>query len=150
MNQLAKDLWRMRWLVFASAFTGILFAPLIVTGYHTVATEWNDWRPVVRMTGTVVDRTNESVTIHVAGEKLRECTYVGMTAYSRGADGLLHDAYRQRIDRPEGQFTRPKGTFDIGFWRIWPLGADAVSVVMFAKHECDGHVVVSKLAEVQL
>ena len=91
--------------------------------------------PVVRAQGALLSHDSNSVVLALSGQKLRECRYAGVQAYSRMPDGTLRDATIKRIDQPAGGLTRPVGTFDMGQWDIRPTDG-AAAVVVFVQHSC--------------
>lgn len=104
--------------------------------------------PVVAVQGELINRGSNSATLHLWGEKLRACTYVKVNAYTLH-DGMMVDASTIRIDAPDNHATRPLGPFDMGEWRVWPV-AGASKILIFVQHDCNGRVVITKIAEVDL
>lgn len=78
--------------------------------------------PVVRMKGRLVATEDNSITIHVSGEKLRECKFLTMNAYKR-VDGALKDANLKRAAGVTDGSSKPIGSYDLGLWVIYPAGA---------------------------
>ena len=106
--------------------------------------------PVVSMQGEIVDRGPGSVVIHIWGEKLRDCGFIGMKAYTLRSD-RLHDAVITRIDMVSDNTTKPKGYYDIGDWDIYPVTDDATKVIVYVEHTCGiKDVRMTKIAEVTL
>ena len=104
--------------------------------------------PVVRYQSEIVSREDNAVSIHVWGEKLRNCQAVpgSLQSYTL-RDEVRFDADEQRVLCYES--SRPVGKVDLGIWRVWPVkGARAVE--MYVLHDCDGHLVRSKLVDVKL
>ena len=133
-----------------AAGIGIVFGVLIAPGggFDWAYSIYDELRPVVRMSGRIVERSGESILLSITGEKLRACEYLAMRAYAE-RDGRLLDVNAARVDRPEDRHTKPRGVFDLGQWRVWPVDG-AASVLVYSTHSCDGRLVVSKLAEVRL
>lgn len=146
------------------AFTWHLFAGLIVGAVliPIVAREWDEWRdeshrqeqiatPVIKTHVEIAGRDAESVTVHITGEKLRPCNFVGLQAYAIDAEGVMTLA---NISRPDSTspppVTRPVGRFDAGLWRIWPLDVRAQSVRVYVVHSCNGVDVRSVFAQVSI
>ena len=137
-----------------SHFWTVVFALAFVVGMQPIAPMLGHWynenTPVVDMEGVIVERTDESVLIHITGEKLRMCRYVAITAMTSTADGRLEDAYiRKMSGKPQDGSTKPVGNYDLGLWQVWPISGSS-KVVVFVQHDCDGAVVLSKIAEVSL
>jgi hypothetical protein len=135
---------RYEWVPWALAVFGLLYggtAPLMPL-YDYV-------RPVVSMQGEIVERTADSVTLHMWGSKNRACKYIGIQGFSQVGNGPKRDTIITRLDMPSEGKTKPAGVFDIGHWRLQPVtGADHVSV--YVQHDCDGRVVLTKITEVTL
>lgn len=132
------------WVPWTVAFVGVLYGGLapLLPFYDAV-------RPVVVMQGEVVSREADSVIVHIWGKKQRECRYIMLQSFSHADNGMRHDTLITRIDMPSEGKTKPLGSYDIGNWRVRPVtGASAVSI--YAQHECDARVVLTKIAEVQL
>ena len=103
--------------------------------------------PVVEMSGTLLRATDNEVVVSIAGRKLRDCQYLRITAYAVGSDGVMRDAYIERVDHPEKGETKPIGAYDIGAWRVWPThGAAAVRV--YVHHVCGSRLVTTLIADV--
>jgi len=111
---------------------------------------WDHTAPVVVAKGELVSREPDNVVIRLAGEKKRECRYVGIQAYSKMQDDTLRDASIRRVDQMANENTRPLGKFDMGVWDIRPTtGATAVEV--YVQHSCRaGDLRSTKMAEVKL
>jgi hypothetical protein len=105
---------------------------------------------VVTATAQVIEKEDNFLTVHLTGVKHRNCAYLGLYAYGVDAAGGLHDIYREKIDSPEDRETRPKMAErqDFGRWRVWPVNWTAV--VMYTRHDCNGRIVVTKLAGIPL
>ena len=138
-----------RWTIVATLLIGI-FLSSSTTDYVLSAyrTWYDDTHPVVIMTGTLVARTGSSATIHIKGEKLRQCRFVSLHAYTE-KDGDLIDAYKERIGRIEDGSSKHVGKHDLGNWLIWPIG-DADKVVMTVMHDCQGRLIAAQIAEVAI
>lgn len=115
--------------VLTDAFFYLLFA-LIGIWIGTALVDYNVidkvrfwWRPVVQMQGILIGEISPGhITIHMYGKKLRgvECEYRGIQAYGDRITGLPVDLNSRRLDIPEKGDTKDEGTYDIGFWEIWP------------------------------
>ena len=128
---------------------GLLFA-LLLQPITPMAKHWYETStPVVEMIGSVVERTDEFVLIHITGKKLRACEYMHMSAFTKSDEGYLRDAFLDRIGKPIVGATKPVGLYDLGLWKVWPLeGGTHASV--FVQHDCGGEPVLSKIADVSL
>lgn len=139
-------LWAMPWTVALGVAIGLIAAP--GGGMDWAWAAYDRWRPVVTMSGKVVDRGDYDVVVHIAGTKHRPCQFLAIRAYAEH-DGRLVDINTERTDRPEDKHTKPLGTFSLGYWRAWPVKG-ATSVQWHVSHSCDGRLVTTKLAEVTL
>jgi hypothetical protein len=146
------NFWRMPW---STAF-GVMIGVLAVLSTPTVIGPLRDVYdasfPVLRMTGTVVSRDGDSVTLHIKGEKLRgeECRLLAVYGYGIDRQGRLSDANASRTDAAVENRVRDRGVYDIGLWRVRPIGPDAVAVRVVTQHDCIGRVVLSTIAEATL
>lgn len=107
-------------------------------------------RPVVSMQGKLIDRTDDSVTIHVWGAKYRgSCKFLELTTYaSKG--GLLYATVHTRLDMMSDGTSKPAGNFDIGYWLIKSTKG-AERVLMYVAHSCgEGDLRVTRIADVAL
>lgn len=145
-----KSLLEQRWTVAIGVLLGFLIAPA-GNGLLAVALDAYDAnRPVVMIVGsTVVGRESDAVMVDMKVKKMRDCTYIRLQAFGSRKDGPLSDAYIRRVDRTEDGSNKPRGTFSIGIWRIWPID-DASSVIVYAQHDCWGRIVQTKLTEIAL
>lgn len=134
------------WTAALGIAAGLAIAP--GGGFDWAWALYDDLRPVLSMEGQVVSRTPTDVVVAIRGTKHRACQYLAIRAYAE-RDGLLVDANSERVDRVEDGHTKPPGVYDIGNWRIWPIDGATV-VKMYAKHSCDGRLVISKVAEVSV
>lgn len=143
------------WPVAAAVLVGFALLPMLQRHY----TAWAESRlqaqqqalPVVSMSGRLVQRDVDSVLVHIAGSKLRECKFLGLTAYSIATNGVRRDANIERADGiKERGVTKEPGAYDIGVWRVWPVGGDAVSALVSVEHDCGGVTIRSVIAEVTL
>ena len=134
--------------IVISALLGFAVAPGIIQMW-TEGLRWYDaTRPVVRMKAEVIEREENSITLRLTGEKLRNCAYLGLYAYGVDVNGVLHDVYREKVDVPENRTTRPVGVQDFGDWKVWPVRF--ASVTMYSRHDCDGRVVLTKLFDMPM
>lgn len=149
MKVTATTVWSVRWTIAFSVLLGVILSSSATSYLVSSYKAWyDDTHPVVVMSGVLVSKTKVEATIHVGGEKLRDCRFVSLHAYSRKG-GTLTDAYKERINLLEDSSSKPKGTHDLGRYRIWPLlGAD--TVIMRVLHDCDGRFITTQIAEVKL
>jgi hypothetical protein len=143
------------WPVAAAIVAGFVLVPIVAREYEALsirqAERRETTRPVVTMTGRIVQRDERSIWIHIQGTKHRDCRYLGLTAHSMDDTGVRHDANIKRDDGiSERGSTKPPGSYDIGIWRIWPVGDDAKAVMVASEHDCGGVTVRSIIAEVRL
>lgn len=144
-----KHLNSMRWTVLFGLVLGAMLSPVWHTAWSSALHRYDDTFPIVKMTGRLSRQDDESVWVSIQGQKLRMCTYVRVQGYARDSIGMLSDVYTKREDVPERGDTKPVGSYSMGTWRMWPKG-QAVAVLMFVLHDCDGRVVLTKVAEVLL
>ena len=104
---------------------------------------------VVKMHGELVDATQDIVVIHITGQKLRDCNYMGVQGFMRDHTGFLHESITVRIDMKETGASKPVGQFDIGYWQL-VRQQNAVAAVVFVNHDCNGYKRFSKIADVAL
>jgi hypothetical protein len=145
-----KSLLEQRWTVVVGVLIGVLISPASQGFWGVVLAAYDMLRPVVVLVNaTIVDKGGDEVTVGLIVRKGRECDYIRLQAFGARGDEPLKDAYMRRLDVPENGATKPRGTFDIGTWRIWPTSG-ASSVIVYAQHDCSGRIVQTKLAEVAL
>ena len=138
-----------RWTIAVTVFLGVFLASSATDYALFIYREWyDDTHPVVKMSGTLVSRNSSTATIHVKGEKLRQCRFVSLHAYTRKKD-VMSDAYKERLGRVEDGVNKQVGQHDLGNWTIWPLD-DADTVVMTVMHDCYGRLVTAHIAEVAI
>lgn len=108
--------------------------------------------PVVTMSAQLVSQERDSVTIHIQGEKHRSCRFVQLDSYYKTISGVMVDANEIRLDgQIQDGSTKPVGSFDLGLWRIFPAPQDrATEVEMFVEHDCNGRLVITKIADIPL
>lgn len=141
-----KRIMAMPWAAAIGVFIGVLVAP--GGSFDWAWAFYDDFRPVVSMTGKIVDTKPGEISIFISGEKHRACQYLAIRAYAEH-DGLLTDVNIERIDRPQDGHTKPPGAYRIGTWRVWPT-TGAKSVKVYVQHSCDGRLVSTKIAHVDL
>jgi hypothetical protein len=124
---------------------GFATIPIYQFGMDSYDSEFH----VLTMTAKVIAANADKVTIHATGEKRRECQYLRLYAYTVHDAGILHDANIQRVDLPEDRDSKPLGSFDFGFWAIWPR-EDAVGIQVFSEHLCSGRKVVNKIIDIKV
>ena len=138
-----------RWTIATTLVIGIFLSSSATDYALALGRDWyDDTHPVVRMSGTLVERTGVTATIHIKGEKLRQCRFVSLHAYTRKKD-VTSDAYKERLGRIEDGANKQVGQHDLGKWLIWPLD-DADTVVMTVMHDCSGRLVTAHIAEVAI
>ena len=129
---------------------GLLVSPVGVAALTAGMAYYDEARPVVRMSGQLVVADGEQVVLRIGGEKLRACQYLSIAGYWRMRDGTLRDANERRVDQEQQGDTKPPGRYDIGEWRLWPRESGAVAAVCYASHNCNGRLIVSKIADVEI
>ena len=126
-------------------FAGFASIPVYQWGADAYDAEFH----VLTMKAEVVALSADKVTIHAAGEKRRDCQYLRLYAYTVHTSGQLHDANIMRVDLPEDRDSKPLGSFDFGYWTIWPAG-DSIGVQVFSEHLCAGRKVVNKIIDIKV
>lgn len=142
-----KALAELRWSILGAAIVGAMVSPVGHSWWRAALSSYDEASPVVVMRGELIGRDADAVFLRIEGQKLRNCTYLRVQAYAKDSDGQLTDAYLQRVDRPERGDTKPTGNYSIGAWRVWPA-TGAAAVLVYVQHDCDGRLVVTKIAEV--
>jgi hypothetical protein len=143
--------WKsMRWTFVTAICVGIFMAP--GAGLDWMYDAYDNFKPVVTAEGKLLEINNlqgtTTAVIKIVGEKKRNCQYLAIRAYAL-RDNLLFDINMERVDRKALGITKPLGNLDFGVWAVWPIeGTKAVRI--FLHHSCDGRLVVTKAAEVQL
>jgi hypothetical protein len=135
--------------IAAGVALGLLAAPLT----PIVTESWRDWydglHPVIRAQVRVVSVDEHRAVINMQAEKLRECEYVRLVAYTIDMDGIRRDATVRRIDTETRGITRGVGKYDLGQWEVYPrLGGRMVRIE--SVHDCDGRQVRTLLGQVEL
>ncbi len=125
-----------RQLKIALGLWPFIFAGLLLTGAMN-AERW--FFPVVdTFSVTGVIREPEAITISGHLNKLRPCTFVGVSAAGND-NGITHvDLPLVFLDdtKPDTH-TRPTGSQKWGPWKIYiPLAPNVESVTLIAAHEC--------------
>lgn len=143
------ELARMRWTIALAACLGFLVAPIGRSGWDVLLGYYDAARPIVRMQADVLSRDGNAITVALAGEKLRNCAFVRLHAYSAGMDGVMQSVYIRRKDIAENGQTRPIGKYDFGDWLIWPIDGTS-KVVIYSQHDCDGRLVQTRLATLEV
>jgi len=139
----------MRWTIVSTLLLGIFLSSSATDYVLSLYRTWyDDTHPVVVMTGTLVSRTGSSATIHIKGEKLRQCRFVSLHAYTE-KDGELIDAYKERLGRIEDGSSKQVGKHDLGNWLVWPTN-NADKIVMTVMHDCQGRLIAAQIAEVPI
>lgn len=128
---------------------GLLIVPLSDVAIDSIRGTYDDRNPVIIANGTLVAAREDWAEVAIIGDKRRACIYVAMSAYSTDRNGLLRDSYVSRVDMPSSGTTRPLGTQTLGVWRIWPV-LGATSVQLWITHQCEGRLVRTMLAEIEL
>jgi hypothetical protein len=144
--------WRMPWSTAFGAIAGIVIV-LTMPSVIGPLREWYDASfPVLKMSGDVISRDSDSVSLHIKGEKLRgeECRLLAVYGYAIDKEGRLSDANATRMDVAVEGRIRDKGLYDIGIWKIRPVRKDAVAVRVVTQHDCIGRIVLSTIAEEKL
>lgn len=146
IKQTASSVWSVRWTLALALVVGALLSPYI---WETVHTLYDKQNPVVNFNGTLLSRSDTEAVIRITGVKLRACVFVpGSTqAYSR-IKGVLYSLEEEKLSPVAG--SRPVGAADVGVWKVRPVLAGPQTILMFTQHDCDGRMVVSKIAEIEL
>ena len=135
--------------ILVGALLGLISVPIADWLSHTMRDVYDSGHPVVVGSADILLRGKDDVQVLLVGEKLRDCAYVGISAYSVSRDGELQSVYVLRADQPQSGATRPLGRHSFGVWRMWPIaGTDRIDV--WLTHDCSGRIVRGKLAEVRL
>jgi hypothetical protein len=146
------NFWRMPWSTLTGTALGVAMVFVTPQWVGPVRDFYDSHFPVLKMSGTVVGREPDSVLLHITGEKIRgeECRLLQVYGYSVMTDGRLADATATRVDMIAVGRPRGPGFYDIGVWRVKPIGPEAVGVKVVAQHDCLGRLVLSTIAEAKL
>ena len=135
--------------ILAGLLLGLLGGHLINGLVDMLNEQYDDWRPVVKITGKRVSAEGNAVLIHMAGAKLRNCEYLRVSAFTADVSGSMRDAHIGREARRETGETKPLGSFDLGVWRLWPTDG-ALRAIVYISHQCGDRIVRTKIADVAL
>jgi hypothetical protein len=138
---------------WAAVAVGIL-AALVGVPAFSVVNEWmleayDSRYPVASAVVTRVPSPPGEVHLTMITTKHRSCTILRVSAYQRG-EGKAHN--RVNIQKVTGGHidTIPAGkTVASTLWRIWPTEAQG-DLSIYVEHDCDGRVVRTKLAELEV
>jgi len=115
---------------------------------------YDEMFPVLTMKGTLIDAQHGEVTVHIVGYKNRgeECRLVSVFGYTYTGDKMTprKDAIAERVDMPMLKRPRSEGFYDIGFWKVWPVGEDVKTVEVWTHHECYGRPIQTKVADITI
>lgn len=125
---------------FLLAFLAFMGAVLISTPVILLAGPSAEPRffPVVtdvRLISVVRDR--HSVIFDVAGDKARQCTYLGASALAGPREGLMESALLTFPESLGTDRTRPVGVQSFGTWRIEPVMRGELVAIQL-RHRCHG------------
>ena len=139
--------WWMAWALLAL----MSFATLIPIYYDQIRF-W--WTPVTKMQGEEISRTGTGVVLHIYGKKIRgeECRWIEFQAFGDRYAGLPIDLYMLKADiLPNDGKTKPKGSYDLGLWSLYPTDPVLVyQVRVNVTHNCDGTIWSTEIAKVAL
>jgi hypothetical protein len=146
-RQILELSYRTRWISIGIIL--FLCAISLLPIYYDPVRFWV--KPVAKMQGELVARTNDGVLIRMYGEKLRgaECRFLDIQAFGDRMTGLPIDLYISRVDMPSLNQTKPKGSYDIGIWNIHPT-AQVTHVRVYVSHDCEGTKWGTQIAKVKL
>jgi len=147
MNRIITLIKDVRWSMIIIVFLLFVLAHLVTPMLTEILNDRAANAPVVKMGGILTARNDDMVTIALIGEKLRECEFVKMNAFTV-INGEMHDSNLIGPDSPV-RGTRPVGIYNLGEWRVWPTNG-AEKVMIFVHHSCNGKTVFTKIADVNL
>ena len=141
----------MPWASLLGVFLGITIVLAIPAFVGPLRDTYDEYFPVMNMTGALESRDIDSAILRIKGQKVRgdECRLLSTYGYSIQPDGFLKDASAIRVDRPATGRVRDKGYYDIGLWRVHPVETNAVGAQVVMQHDCVGRVVLSTVADVR-
>lgn len=143
------DLFKLRWAIITGVLVGVVVSTAGTVWVPTILAAFDKLSPVVVMEGRLVEAKENYLVVHISGEKFRDCQYLNINAYGAEKDGNLRDLSIMRVDKIEDGTTKPKGKWDIGYWKVWP--SDGITGVMVVvSHNCEGRLINTKIAEVVL
>lgn len=127
---------------------GIVLSTYLPGLREALLTVYDHYYPVVNYKSEIVGRSEDAVMVRVWGEKLRDCNVVPDSLDSFTVKGgMFYDAAEIRVQGYAAN--RPVGRVDLGIWKVWPTRLGD-SVQMWVLHNCDGHIVRSKIVDVKL
>lgn len=151
--------WHMRYTILFGMIVGLFVSPMLGDIVTSKAWEWYDRAyPVVDFKGELVAREAAAVIVKIEGRKLRDCIYVdkSLQSYRIDVNDVLADAFEQKLDpvtladSKTVSASSPVGYVSLGTWRVWPVLDKTRNIVMYVKHLCGTHQVVSKIADVKV
>lgn len=144
-----KVMYEVRWTILLTILFGVFISSSMTDRVSEAYNSWYDkTHPVVKMEGELISRTGSSVTIHIKGEKLRQCRFVSLHAHAV-KNGESIDAYKERLGLMEDGSNKQVGKHDLGRWLVWPIN-DADTITMTVLHDCEGRLLAAKIAKVEL
>lgn len=148
-TEIWHSLKQMRFTIIFGLLIGVFMAPWGTAWFNYAASEYDEQHPVVKIKADIQEKKNSHVILQMTGDKYRSCLFIRMQAFTAQGSSPLKDAYKARIDYPEGDITKPVGPINYGLWKIWPIdGADRV--IVYVQHDCGGRVVQTKIADERL
>ena len=146
MMTVARRMWGS---IMLGLYLGLVGGQVLTGLSGLVVEHYDDWRPVVKITGERVGAESNAVLLRLRGTKHRECEYLRLTAFTSDAGGRLTAAYINRESKKELGETLPRGTYEFGTWRLWPIDS-ALRAVVYISHQCGDRIVRTKVADVAL
>lgn len=143
------NLYELRWSILFAACIGMLMAPAGQSWWRSAATAYDEARPVLQMTATVTEVTEDTAVLAITGEKLRNCRYIRMQAFTRTPDGVLTDIGLMRIDQDELARSKPLGMHNFGKWKVWPIKGSR-KLVIYSQHDCHDRLVTTKVIDMDI
>ena len=126
----------------------MVLAALLYVGVGPFMPLYDSLRPILVAEAKVIERAEDSVTVHLVGKKSRDCRFVSINASTKSGD-MYRGAQMLRVDIPGKGVSRQVGKHDFGVWKIWPLSGGSL-IAIHVQYDCSGRYVLLKAAEVTL
>ena len=126
----------------------MILAALLYAGVEPLLPLYDSLRPVLVAEAKVIERAEDSVTVHLVGRKSRDCRFVSINASTKSGN-MFRGAQMLRVDIPGTGVSRQVGQHDFGVWRIWPLSGGSL-IAIHVQYDCSGRYVLLKAVEVTL
>jgi len=134
--------------ILVGILAALIGVPLFSVVSESLLSVYDEHYPVATAVVTRVPSPPGEVHLTMIATKHRSCTILRVSAYQRG-EGQAYN--RVNIAKVTGPIdTIPTGkTVASTLWRIWPTEAQG-DLFIYVEHDCDGRIVRTKLAELEV